>query len=1198
MSINIENDDDYITSEESTSEFTSDVLSDKNLQNLMDIEYTYPSPEDKDFQNKIYKKREFYYHKMPTRKELVDYDEIRNYREQVCGRKGELLEQQSFLSNYINPDTPYKGVLICHATGTGKTCAGIAIAERFKQMVQKYGTKIYVLVSGPLIKENWKNELINPKCTGETYLKQQDATVYMNEADRTKAKKNAMNNALQYYRFMSYRSFYKKVLGEKIVEKVKTKDNKIKNVFRKTEEGDFERDISIDRIYNLNNSLIIIDEAHNLTGNAHGDALMKIIKNSSNLKIVLMTATPMKNLADDIIELINFIRPPNDPIIRDKIFTSQKNHTMEFKQGGIEYLKEMSRGYVSYLRGTDPLIFAKRIEKGEIPNGLMFTKVTKCKMLEFQRTTYDSAISVADDTLDRRSEAVANFVFPVLSPDGKNLIGQYGREGINILKNQLMTNSELINKKVALEILKNKSLENDNDLVHISENGLSISGKILKLENLKFFSVKFYKALKKVNRLVWGKKGAGTGFVYSNLVKVGIELFVEILLQNGYLEYDANYNNYKIKADTRCYFCGNTYKEHEEHHAKSKLSRHEQSKHEQSRHIDKQSESSESNVSDSSTDYEEKYKDVKNVPEHTFYPTTFVTVTGKSSEETADIMPEEKKFILDNVFSNTDNIEGKFIKLVLGSKVMNEGISLKNVSQVHVLDVYFNLGRIDQVIGRAIRYCSHINVMSKENPYPEVAVYKYTVALENGLSSEEELYHKAELKYLLVKKVERVLKEVAIDCPLNRNKNIFPEELKHYQNCVKPSENNDKNQITCPLICDFMDCNYKCDSKKLNDKYFDENINAYRTLNKNELDYTTFTQNLAKNEIETTKNKIKELYRIKYVYTLKDIINYIRNSFEGEKKDLFDEFFVFKALDELIPLTENDFNNFKDTVFDKYNRSGYLIYVDKYYIFQPFDQNEDVPMYYRSVFDKPMQSQLTLYNYLKNVVKYAGPKKEKQKKEITTEKQISVYDFESVRDYYDNRNEFKYVGIIDKEPSRRKTKSVDELVDVFKIREKRSKILDKKRGTGIMTLYGAVCATAKSKEQLIDICKSVDITIGKETRVTTCDNIKNKLLFLEKYGTVKKGNKVTYVMVPANHPKYPFPYNLEDRKDHIINKIKENIKFKIDVDVKENKSKVDKIDVVTYQIEIKNTEQVKEFSKLFTDIGLKLEGNKWIIKVE
>lgn len=142
---------------------------------------------------------------------------------------------------------------------------------------------------------------------------------------------------------------------------------------------------------------------------------MKVIENSHNLKIVLLSATPMKNLADDIVELINFLRPVDKPMQRDKIFNSYKNHEMDFKPGGIEYLKKKIRGYISYVRGSDPLTFAKRIDKGIVPKGLYFTKMTQCHMLPFQLATYNEAISVIDDSLDRRSEAVANFVFPGLN---------------------------------------------------------------------------------------------------------------------------------------------------------------------------------------------------------------------------------------------------------------------------------------------------------------------------------------------------------------------------------------------------------------------------------------------------------------------------------------------------------------------------------------------------------------------------------------------------------------------------------------------------------------------------------------------------------------------------------------------------------------------------------------------------------------
>lgn len=1315
--------------------------SSSDMSELMNTNYTYPSPKKEDFQNEIYQKREFYYHKMPSRSAKTDYEDIKEYRDAICARKFSLLEHQSFLSNFINPDTPYTGLLVFHGTGTGKcllpgtivrinnkdvlieslwdnidinrilsdgegewydvdyttmtykngrfcngrviriyrekieslvvnvhlkngrtlsmtqqhkiyikedndfinflkfspdkktvigdniedeieyisyepyegfvydleienthsyvangilthnTCAAIAIAEKFKDTVQKYNTKIYVLVSGPLIRESWKDQLL--KCTGETYLKYTDGTVFIDEAEKNKMNRNAINQAMQYYRFMSYRSFYKKVLGEKIVERRTADDNTVKVSYRKTEEGEFERDIAVDRIYNLNNSIIIIDEAHGLTGNAYGEALMKIIKASTNLRVVLLTATPMKNLADDIVELLNFIRPQTSLIERDKIFTSEKNHEMQFKPGGLDYLKNMARGYVSYLRGADPLTFAKKVEKGEKPNNLLFTKIVRCEMLPFQRTTYDNAREEEDDSLDRKSEAVANFAIPGLSENKKSIVGLYGRHGLNVVRNQLKTYYDTINKKIATDILKDEDLETDSDLLYLSESGKTVTGSILKLNNLKHFSIKFYRALKKINRLFYGKKGARTAFVYSNLVKVGIELFTEVLLQNGYLEYQENPNNYTISANTICYFCGKTYKEHQTD--KMDLERQGKIKAKKTKDDD----------NNSSSEYELK----DTVPEHQFHPATFISVTGTSSEEGIDLVPEDKTRTLREVFNAIENMEGKHIKLVLGSKVMNEGISLMNVAEVHILDVYFNLGKVDQVIGRAIRHCSHYKMMNDKNPFPKVKVYKYAVTLGGKeLSSEEELYRKAELKYLLVKKVERALKEVAIDCPLNRNGNIFPEEVAQHSSCCPLNREdtsidyskclNKKTDDICPAICDFMSCEFKCEDATLNNRYYDPERKLYKKISKEDLDTSTFTNSLARNEIENTKKKIKEMYKIKYAYTLENIIEYVKNTYKGEKRDLFDEFFIFKALDELIPVTENDFNNFRDTILDKFNRQGYLIYVDRYYIFQPFDQNEDVPMYYRTVVSGPLTNRVTLYNYLKNKRDFANM--DNKSTEVLEDEILKdatpVYDFDSTMEYYDSRDEYKYVGIVDKEASRRKTKHPDELNDVFKIREKRAKILEKKRGTGIPSLKGAVCATSKSKEYLEDIAKDLNIKIDdEETRTDLCARIKDILLEKEKYQVEIKGHKkMTYIMIPANHPKYPFPYNLEDRVEYRKRQIKEKVIGKVDINVKMSK----KGDKVAYKMEIKNSDALEKESKFLASLGAVLHKDVWIIDIE
>lgn len=95
------------------------------LKKLMKIDYDYPDTDDQDFQEKIYRKREFYYNKIPAREHIDTYDKIKDYRDKTCTTKVELLEQQSFLSNYINPDTPYRGVLVFWGTGVAPSrCSG------------------------------------------------------------------------------------------------------------------------------------------------------------------------------------------------------------------------------------------------------------------------------------------------------------------------------------------------------------------------------------------------------------------------------------------------------------------------------------------------------------------------------------------------------------------------------------------------------------------------------------------------------------------------------------------------------------------------------------------------------------------------------------------------------------------------------------------------------------------------------------------------------------------------------------------------------------------------------------------------------------------------------------------------------------------------------------------------------------------
>lgn len=1250
----------------------------------MNKEYTYPLTGDPHFQSKIYKKREYHYHKIPYRQKYTKYKDIKKHRDKICGSGFSLFKHQAFLSNFINPDTPYKGLLIFHGVGTGKclakdelvkmgdnklvkiqdiwkkyhsntmiydddgiwsvpikkiyvhsydekndiiikqpikrlykqciyekinvlklingqvirltkrhklltengwsnnfilnkfvktsdnkftqidclveeeydgyvydleiegyhnfvasgviasnTCAAITIAETFKSMVQKYNTKIHVLVPGPIVKENWMNELV--KCTGNTYMNYQDKSIILNKHEKLKEKKAGLDAALQYYTFMSYKKFYRKVLGEKILEKVKV-NGKIKTIYRKNDKGEYERDLSIDRIDNLNNSLIIVDEAHHLTGNDYGVALKKIIDKSINLKILLLTATPMKNLADDIVPLLNFIRPKNDPILREKIFSSKQNYQMEFKNGGIDYLKEMTNGYVSYLRGADPLTFAKKIDKGVLLDSLLFTKVVQCKMLPFQLNAYVNAIGDETDTLDKKSESAANFVFPGLSQDRQEIVGYYGLKGIRTVKNQLVNYKNLLNDKIGTKLFDGES---DNFLKIQNK---MLTGKIMKLEYLKYFSIKFHTALSNLMKVVHGGEiGLGTVFVYANLVRVGINLFKEILLQNGYLEYQENYNDYDIKPTTLCYYCGNEHHTHE------------------------------------------------NNNDHKFMPSVFLTVTGASGlPDDGEAIPEEKQKIINNVFNNINNRYGKIIKFILGSKVMSEGITLYNVREVHILDVHYNLGRVDQVIGRAIRHCKHYQITNEDNKNPQVNVYRYVVSLDKGLSTEEKLYKKGELKYLMIKKVERVLKEMAVDCPLNRHGNIFPEELEKYKNCIQNK--------TCPAVCDYMNCDYKCYDNKLND-IFDNKKLTYKDIPKNKIDKTTFNENLAKNDIDFIKTHIKTMYGLEHVYTLDEIEKHIKSIYiKTGKEDVYDKAFVYRALEQFIPITENDFNNFNDIIVDKLNNHGYIIHRGDYYIFQPFNQNENVPMYYRTTYSKQFTQKINLFRYMKTMDVYKLYKSKKDKK-FKTIKNMNVYDFESVQDYYDKRKEYFIVGIIDKAIPRRQVDVTQNRKDVFKLRPKRLKKLDKKRGVGIPTYKGSVCGTTNSKAELLAMAKKIKVDMSKVERsqVGICRAIKHRLLFLEKYATDKNNNKMTYIIIPKNHQKYPFPYNLEDRINYLKKQIKNKIKFELKFKVEKKTNKKTKLPY--YIVTIQNN-NLNKFSKILEKYGGVQKNKKWSFLID
>jgi len=130
-------------------------------------------------------------------------------------------------------------------------------------------------------------------------------------------------------------------------------------------------------------------------------------------------------------------------------------------------------------------------------------------------------------------------------------------------------------------------------------------------------------------------------------------------------------------------------------------------------------------------------------------------------------------------FNKEENKYGKKCKIMLVSPAGTEGISLYSIRQVHITEPHWNEVRITQMIGRAIRICSHKFLPMNER---HVDVYRYTSVRENGkVTSDQFIENLARSKEGLLQSFLDAVKEVAVDCPLNKSHNERVSDIKCFQ---------------------------------------------------------------------------------------------------------------------------------------------------------------------------------------------------------------------------------------------------------------------------------------------------------------------------------------------------------------------------------------------------------------------------------
>ncbi|MEM3062152.1 MAG: DEAD/DEAH box helicase family protein [Nitrososphaerota archaeon] len=131
-----------------------------------------------------------------------------------------------------------------------------------------------------------------------------------------------------------------------------------------------------------------------------------------------------------------------------------------------------------------------------------------------------------------------------------------------------------------------------------------------------------------------------------------------------------------------------------------------------------------------------------------------------------------------NMFNHSDNIRGSKCKIILLSPSSTEGIQLYNIRQEHIMEPHWNEVRIQQVIGRGIRQCSHKDLPMEERI---VTVYRYKVVKPEILdtndkvrtSTDEYIENFAKAKINLIESFLSAMREAAVDCGLFREHNMM-----------------------------------------------------------------------------------------------------------------------------------------------------------------------------------------------------------------------------------------------------------------------------------------------------------------------------------------------------------------------------------------------------------------------------------------
>jgi hypothetical protein len=735
----------------------------------------------------------------------------------------DMYSHQLFIENYMDPNTPFKRILVKWETGMGKTFGSLGIANNYINYYQKQrmtGSTIdigSVYIIG-FTHQLYINDLLQYPEFGfitRDELARYNKIKQLAEAGNVQAIDNfsRFNAALKkrlsnrerngFFKFLGYRELYNHLItkGDIPVDASEIKINKL------IEEGKIQLDEEL--LATFNNSLIICDEIHNVYNttemNSWGSALKILFNRVKTCRVVLLSATPINNSPTEVVDLLNLLLPRQDfPELKRSDFFDSEGRLLA---GAADKIGSYFIGRVSFIISYKAESVVTRRFVGDCIRGIDYLRFIRCPMSAFQMKTYSTLLATG---CMKDARNIYDIVFPDPSV-------QTWPKNVGIFKSEAVRDAYL-SASSAWSTKNNIAYDPSND---------TITGAILEHSTLAMLSSKYATMLEHIFKCIKEKKGKI--FIFHSMIHMtGTLLIQEIFNQNGMISETDLPNN-----STLCVHCcrprsahsekellsntvivgGATYKTYKTHfeYKKDNITIHYEcvgdtviirdgaiwvddpdhpmrvqdilewlsGKHAIIHVSNSVSILFNKQFTNIFGDY------ITDLPDISSYNDTLTTVVdddlsivdddlsivggGHMYEPVRYILIRggvDKKQLVKSLdkFNSHNNMRGQKFFIVLGSRIIKESYNMRAVRNLFIMSKPDNIPTMLQIIGRAVRLTSHVDLPKEER---NVDIHVFVSSTGQVLSLEEIKYKNKVNTYKTIQEIERQMHVNAIDVHFN-----------------------------------------------------------------------------------------------------------------------------------------------------------------------------------------------------------------------------------------------------------------------------------------------------------------------------------------------------------------------------------------------------------------------------------------------